>query len=169
MGRTINTILNLRDNFSPTLRRASENTNQFKVQLREANEVSNKITSTFGNLAKAALGVGTALVGAGIGMATKSFVEYDNALRQAAASTGATATQMGELGDVIKGVYANNFGESWEDVANSVSEVKKNIGGTSAEIKKATENALALRDTFGYEVQESTRTADMMMKQFGIT
>lgn len=169
MGRTINTILNLRDNFSPTLRRAAENTNQFRVQLRQANDASNKITSTFGKLAKAALGTGTALAGAGIAVATKSFVDYDNALRQAAASTGATAAQMGELGDTIKSIYANNFGESWEDVANSVAEVTKNIGGTSDEIKKATENALTLRDTFGYEIQESTRTADMMMKQFGLS
>ena len=172
MGRTINTILNLRDNFSPTLRRASENTNQFKVQLRQANEASNKITSTFGTLAKKALSVGTAIAGAaGVsgGLVTKNFMDYDSALRQAAASTGATAAQMGELGETIKSVYGNNFGESWEDVANSVAEVTKNIGGTSAEIKKATENALALRDTFGYEVQESTRTADMMMKQFGLS
>ena len=172
MGRTINTILNLRDNFSPTLRRASENTNQFRVQLRQANDASNKITSTFGTLAKKALSVGTAIAGAaGVsgGLVTKNFMDYDSALRQAAASTGATTTQIAELGETIKSVYGNNFGESWEDVANSVAEVTKNIGGTSDEIKKATENALALRDTFGYEIQESTRTVDMMMKQFGIT
>lgn len=169
MGRTINTILNLRDNFSPTLRQTSENTNKFKADLHEANAVSDKITGSFGKFAKTALGFGTALAGAGLAVATKSFVDYDSALRQAAASTGATATEMEDLGDVIKGVYANNFGESWEDIANSVAEVKKNIGGTSEEIQKATENAIALRDTFGYEVQETTRTADMMMKQFGIT
>lgn len=172
MGRTINTILNLRDNFSPTLRRASENTNQFRVQLRQANDASSKITSTFGTLAKSALNVGKAIAGvAGVssGLVTKNFMDYDSALRQAAASTGATTTQMTELGETMKSVYGNNFGESWEDVANSVAEVTKNIGGTSDEIKKATENALALRDTFGYEVQESTRTADMMMKQFGLS
>lgn len=172
MGRTINTILNLKDNFSTSLKKASQNTNKFQSDLYKANKASNNIIKTFGNVSKAAFSLGTALAGAvGVsgGILTKNFIDYDNALRQAASSTAATKNELSELGEVIQGVYASNFGESWEDVANSVAEVKKNIGGTPAELKKITENAIALRDTFGYELQESTRAVDMMMKQFGIT
>lgn len=172
MGKVINTVLNLKDNFSTSLKKASQNTNKFKADLNQANKVSDSIIGTFGKASKAVLGFGAAAAGAvGVsgGLLAKSFMDYDSAVRQAAASTGATAMEIEDLGDVIKGVYANNFGDSWEDVANSVAEVTKNIGGTSEEIQKATENAIALRDTFGYELQESTRTADMMMKQFGIT
>lgn len=172
MGKVINTVLNLKDNFSTSLKKASQNTNKFKSDLNQANKVSDSIIGTFGKASKAVLGFGAAAAGAvGVsgGLLAKSFMDYDSAVRQAAASTGATAMEIEDLGDVIKGVYANNFGDSWEDVANSVAEVTKNIGGTSEEIQKATENAIALRDTFGYELQESTRTADMMMKQFGIT
>lgn len=172
MGKVINTVLNLKDNFSSSLKKASQNTNKFKADLNQANKISDSIIGTFGKASKAVLGFGAAAAGAvGVsgGLLAKSFMDYDSAVRQAAASTGATAAQMGELGETIKSIYGNNFGESWEDVANSVAEVTKNIGGTSKEIQKATENAIALRDTFGYELQESTRTADMMMKQFGIT
>ena len=40
---------------------------------------------------------------------------------------------------------------------------------TGTELERTTENALALSDTFDFEIQESTRAADMMMKQFGVT
>lgn len=169
MGKVINTVLNLKDNFSTSLKKASQNTNKFKADLNQANKISESIIGTFGKASKAVLGFGAAAAGIGIAAGVKSFMDYDSAVRQASASLGALADYTPGLEDAIKGVYANNFGDSWEDVANSVAEVTKNIGGTSKEIQKATENAIALRDTFGYELQESTRTADMMMKQFGIT
>lgn len=172
MGKTINTILNLKDNFSTVLKKAGYNTNKFKSDLNQANKISSAITGTFGAVAKSALAAGTAItsgIGAAVGFSTKNFLDYDSALRQAAASTGATKEELQGLKDIMQGVYADNFGESWDDVASSVAETKKNISGTAEEIKKATEDAIALRDTFGYEIQESTRTNDMLMKQFGVS
>lgn len=83
--------------------------------------------------------------------------------------TGATDEEMKNLEQSLKNIYANNFGESFEDIAQAMAEVKNQTGLTGEELEKTTENAIALRDTFGFEVQESTRTADMMMKQFGLT
>lgn len=83
--------------------------------------------------------------------------------------TGATDTEMEGLEESLKNIYANNYGDSFEDIATAMAEVKNQTGLAGDELETMTENAFALRDTFGYEVQESTRAADMMMKQFGIT
>ncbi len=83
--------------------------------------------------------------------------------------TGATDAEMQGLEESLKNIYANNYGESFEDIATAMEEVKNQTGLAGDELETMTENAIALRDTFGFEVQESTRAADMMMKQFGIT
>ncbi|MCY1690741.1 phage tail tape measure protein [Exiguobacterium sp. SL14] len=67
-------------------------------------------------------------------------------------------------------MYSNNFGESWDDVARSLSTVKQITGETGKELQNMTQNAIGLRDTFGFEVNESIRSVDtMMQKQFGIS
>jgi len=83
--------------------------------------------------------------------------------------TGATDAEMEGLEQSLKNIYANNYGESFEDIATAMAEVKNQTGLAGDALETMTENAIILRDTFGYEVQESTRAADMMMKQFGIT
>lgn len=169
MERVINTILNLKDNFSDALRRTDENTRKFSVNLHKADKAADKIIGTFGNMAKAAAGFGAAVTGAALAFGTKSFNDYDTAVRQAAASTGMTADEMSKLKETMKGVYGNNFGESWEDVGQSVSTVQKYLNGTGEDIQKATENALAFRDVFSAEVSESMRSVDALMKNFGVS
>lgn len=95
--------------------------------------------------------------------------QYEGAMNQIAASTGATGAELAGLEDVANDIYVNNFGESWEDVANSLSTVKQMTGATDGELQSMTESALGLRDTFGYEVNESIRSVDTMMNNFGIT
>lgn len=108
-------------------------------------------------------------LGAVAGVAVDFGTEYQQASNTIQASTGATKEEMEGLRDVMAGVYANNFGEDMNDVADAVANVKKNIGGTDQEIQKVTEAAFAFRDTFGYEVPESTRAAKAMMDNFGIS
>lgn len=108
-------------------------------------------------------------MGAGAGMATSFGTAYKQASNNIQASTGATKEEMESLKNVMANVYANNFGEDMNDVADAVANVKKNIGGTDQEIQKATEAAFAFRDTFGYEIPESSRAAKAMMDNFGIS
>ena len=54
-------------------------------------------------------------------------------------------------------------------MANGISEVKKTTGLMGQELEKATESGFALRDTFGFELQESARAAGALMKNFGIS
>ena len=76
---------------------------------------------------------------------------------------------MEELGVIAQKVYTNNFGDSLEDVAEGLSVVQKTTGLVGDELQKATESGFALRDTFGYDLQESARAANALMKNFGVT
>lgn len=131
-----------------------------------------KFLSGIGTAAKwgaaLAAAAGTVAVAVG-GVAVKSADNYQKALNSLQAQTGATNEEMKELGEVVKGVYSNNFGESFEDVANSVQLVSKNLKLSGEELQNVTELAIGFSDTFGVDVNESTRAARTLMQQFGIS
>ena len=85
------------------------------------------------------------------------------------AKTGATEEEMVGLEETLKNIYANNYGDSFEDIAEVLAQVETQTGLTGEELQSATENALLFRDTFGYDTQESINAVNMMMKQFGIS
>ncbi len=165
MGRTLGVILNLKDKFSTTLQNVGKNTKSFTAKLNQANKFTEKIEKNIMKVGKAATAFGAISIGTGI----KSFSDYDSAVKQAAASTGTSLKDMKQLKSVIKNVYGSNYGENWEDVANSVSTVQKYLGGTGKSVEEAAKNALVLRDTFGTDVTESMRSVDALMKNFGIS
>ena len=103
--------------------------------------------------------------------AVKFGTEYQKASNQVQASTGATAEEMQMLEGAMKNVYANNFGESMEDVANAISLVKQEMGyfESQDELEKVTQDAIALRDTFDYDLTESVRSAQALIGNFGVS
>lgn len=119
----------------------------------------------------AAVAVGlmaAAMAGAVVGLA-KLGNDYNKTVNQIGASTGRTGEQLEELGEMAKTVYGNNFGESLEDVGESLSTVQRITGLWDENLQKATESGIALRDTFGFELEESSRAANALMTQFGIS
>lgn len=138
----------------------------------KAEGLGQKLIGGIGTAAKwgaaIAAAAGTAALGLGV-VAVKSADQFQKSMNQLQASTGATNEQMKALGEVVKGVYGNNFGESFEDVANSVELVTKNLGLQGQELQNVTELAIGFADTFGAEVGESTRSARTLMQQFGIS
>ena len=85
-----------------------------------------------------------------------------------ASSTGAAGKELESLRGAMERVYADNFGEDVADVADAVALVDRNLANLDQEgLTKATEGALALRDAFEYEVEESTRAAEAIRKNFG--
>lgn len=96
--------------------------------------------------------------------------DYNKAMNQLSASTGATGEELESLKDVAKGVFANNYGESYDDVASAVANVKKQLGDLPADqLQTITESAFALSDVFEYDIAESTRAAKAMVDNFGIS
>lgn len=97
------------------------------------------------------------------------FNEADAATRKLQASTGVVGDEATQLQSTLRGVYADNFGTDWDDVATSVATVNQFLKGTGEDVKAATENALGLRDVFEYDVNESMRANSAIMKNFGVT
>nr|WP_317412138.1 phage tail tape measure protein [uncultured Solibaculum sp.] len=129
----------------------------------------NPIFDKVGVSGKAAfLGIAGAAIGLGK-KAVSSANELDTAMNQFAASTGTGQDSLGEYEDTLKSIYANNYGDSFEDIADSMATVKQQMGDLDqSSLRNITESAFALRDTFGYDVGESVRAASTLMDQFGI-
>lgn len=117
---------------------------------------------------------GIEAVVSGLGeIATEAFTmsnDIDKATNTFIAKTGASAAEAAEFEAAMTDIYNGNYGESFEDIAESMSTVKTAMGdiGTDA-LKKVTTDALVLRDTFDMDVNESVRAVNSMMDQFGIT
>lgn len=96
--------------------------------------------------------------------------ESQSAFNQFAAATGTATEEMGKYQDIINDVYKDNFGESVNDVADAMAKVKQNMSylqdGTLGAV---TEYAITLSDAMGYDVAESTRAADTLIKNFGVS
>ena len=110
---------------------------------------------------------------AGIAVGAKEILSGANDKRAAGNTLQA---QTGMQGDVLEAakqsmqnLYVDNMGESLEDVARSMSTVHQITGRTGDGLEQMTRAGILLRDTFGYEVTESMRTAEMMEKQFGVS
>ena len=134
----------------------------------ELEDFKGKASETF-DVLKTGAGVLAGAVVATGGYALKVSTDFDKAFNTLITKTGATEAEFDNLNLTMERVYANNFGESIEDVAESMATVRVNTDLAGEALQKTTESALLLRDTFGFEVEESTRSAKMMMDQFGIS
>ena len=141
-------------------------------------EKSSKLSESFVNgittAGKWAAGIATAAGTAAVAIGTAAVnvsSDVDSAMNGFAAATGTAVDKLGEYEDAMLNIYNNNFGESFEDIAASMGEVKKIMGdGMGAdELETMTQNALMLRDTFEFDVAESVRAANSLMDQFGIS
>ena len=137
----------------------------------DADENLGKLAKTaekIGKAAKVAAGI-TAAAATAVGVAAvKSYTEHEQAVNSMAAATGAAGEELEHLQAAMEGAYQNNFGDSLQDAADAVAMVDRNLKNISPdEIQEATEAALALQDTFEYGVEESTRAAAAITKNFG--
>lgn len=117
---------------------------------------------------------GLAAMGTGAAAAAKYLADlggqWQKATNQVASSTGAMGADLDRLRSVMETVYANNFGEDVNDVAEAVALVDRNMKNLSQNgMVQATQGALALRDAFGYEVEETTRAAEAIRKNFNVS
>jgi hypothetical protein len=121
------------------------------------------------------LGVGTALVGVGAGLAATAVkgVDFADDLNVAmegfAFSTGLAGDELEEMRGIATEIFAANWGESIDDVAESMARVRQVTWASGDELEMLTTNALILRDRFGIDVNESIMAAQTLMEQFGLT
>lgn len=128
-----------------------------------------KITDALKSPVAAGAAGAAAIAGVGVA-AVNTAVDIDSAMNQLQSSTGATTEETEKYRQVMESVYKNNYGDGFGDIGEAISQVTKNLGELDeASLQKVTESTFVLRDTFGYEIPESTRAAKAMMDNFGIS
>ncbi|MEX1122961.1 MAG: hypothetical protein WED82_12545, partial [Balneolales bacterium] len=116
---------------------------------------------------KMTLGITTPLLGIAAA-SIKVADEFDAAQGKLQAQLGLTADEAEELGDVAQNLWENAFGDSVGDVGDSLAVIKQNMKDlNNGELEKTAEAAYTLSDAFGAEINETTRTASVLMKNFG--
>lgn len=181
-----------------SLQQVADSAESASGQINQVADSSSKATGMMGKLSSAASGVGkglkTAVSGIGKGLsvaasvgaavasavggaavatgafAVNSAVDMDKALNGLAASTGASTDEMEEYETVLKKVYANNYGENFQSIADTMAVVRQQMSGISdTDMQTLTEAAFAFEDISGYSPEESLRAANSLMNQFGVT
>lgn len=144
--------------------------NETEQELKQVDQASDTLSDGFTTLK----GTMASLLADGIQEVSSGLkdlvVDSDTAYSSFQAQTGASAKEMKEFENTIESVYSKNFGDSINDVANAMAEVKQQTKETDpSNLQKMTENALTLRDTFDFDVAESMRAVNSLMNQFGIS
>lgn len=140
----------------------------FKLDRRQLDEADTKV----GKLTKGVVGLGAAAEVAMISIGAAGIhaaSEFEKAMSQVQSATGAATDQMLATREAAKNLYTQGLGEDWQDLGSAISTVQQVTGQVGAVLEKTTQQALILRDTFGFEVNESIKSVDTMMRQFGIS
>lgn len=94
----------------------------------------------------------------------------DKSAKKIASATGEGAASVEKFEGVVKNVYGDNFGDSFEGIADDVSKITQNLGKMNEQqLTDVTERAYTLRDAFDFGVDESSRAAKAMAQNFGIS
>ena len=168
LSRTERAIKDLADGTDSAEKHTEEYREAVEKARKELDDFKDKASETFETLKTGAGVLAGAAVAAG-GYALKVSTDFDKALNTLMTQTGASNDELVELNETMEAVYANNFGESIEDVAQSMATVKQNTKLSGEELQKTTEYALLMRDTFDMDVNESIRAVNSLMDQFGLT
>ena len=138
--------------------------------ITETETKANALSQKFSKAGKTlTLGLTTPMMAFGV-YAIKTSADFDKASNQMRASLGATSTELKGYEEIMRNIYNANFGESYEDVANAIASVSKNLEGlNSVSLQSVTESAITLRDTFGIDINQSVRSVKALMTNFGIT
>lgn len=126
-----------------------------------------KVVAVGGAVGGIAVATGKAVVEAGKYLADLGS-EYNTALNQLSASTGATGDELAALGESVKDIYAQRLGEDFADVADGLAATAQVSDLTGEALEQATAAGFNLRDVFDYDISESARAASALMKNFGI-
>lgn len=177
LAREIKTLSGELSDNKTHLENVSQKANNLDEALDEADDGADRLCEGFtvlkGTMAELAA-EGIAKVFEGLkNIASASFNtvnDIDSATNAFIAKTGASTESANEFEESMIDIYNGNYGKSFEDIADSMATVKTTLGdiGTD-ELEGVTQKALIMRDTFDFEVNESVRTANAMMNNFGIT
>ncbi|MFJ2707857.1 hypothetical protein ACIO3R_32355 [Streptomyces sp. NPDC087428] len=130
-----------------------------------AQGAADDVESSLGGIKGAAAG---AAVGGLFAMGLSNAVDATAANTKLKNQLGLTEAEAERAGGVAGDVFSAGFGDSIDGVNEALGAVTSNIGGlgeaTDAELDQMTKSALALADTFEFDVGESTQAVGTLIK-----
>lgn len=162
-NKIMTTIVNMAGNVDPSVQKA------FREVESRLEGMNGKAIAVGASVAAAGAGITVGAVHAGKALINMGDA-YNSTMGDLQAKTGATAAEMEGLSDAVEDVYADrNLGEDMQEVADAVSLAKQITGLWGEELENVTADAIILRDTFDYDLNETLRASKALMENFGIS
>ena len=160
-NKMLQAVVSLAGTIDPSLGKALDDVTS------KLENVNWKAAAVGGAVGGIAVATGKAVVEAGKYLADLGN-EYNTAINQLSAATGATGDELDALGESVKNIYAQGLGDDFADVADGLAATQQASDLTGEALERATAAGFNLRDVFDYDVSESARAASALMKNFGI-
>lgn len=150
----------------------SNNTNLSKFK-KEVDDVKTSATELKDVLADATTGIGVAVgtIGGSAVAAITSANSEKKALNSLQAQTGLAKDELLKYKSVINDIYKDNFGESQEEIADTLAKIKQVTGETDpSKLKEMAESLYTLQDTFdGFDIGETLRGVNGLVTNMGLS
>lgn len=141
-----------------------------KKEMDDVKSSADNLKSAVGDALKEAGAAATAVGGALTGAVISANSE-EKALNSLQAQTGLTTEELSKYESVIDEIYKDNFGESQEDIANTLSKIKQVTDEQNPQkLKDMAENLYTLEATFdNFDISETLRGINGLMTNMGLT
>ena len=150
----------------------SNNTNLSKFK-KEVDDVKTSATELKDVLADTTTGIGVAVgtIGGSAVAAITSANSEKKALNSLQAQTGLAKDELLKYKSVINDIYKDNFGESQEEIADTLAKIKQVTSETDpSKLKEMAENLYTLQDTFdGFDINEALRGINGLVTNMGLS
>lgn len=171
MSRTEKSVDKTGDSFKG-LETKSNNTDLSKIkkEMDGVKSSADELRSAVGDTLKEATATATAIGGAVTGAIVSANGE-EKALNSLQAQTGLTTEELSKYESIIGEIYKDNFGESQEDIANTLSKIKQVTDEQDPQkLKDMAENLYTLEGTFdNFDISETLRGINGLMTNMGLT
>ena len=145
-------------NWTKAGKKIQEYGNNITKVSEKVDEIGNKVSV----ISAGVVAGGTALV--------NSAMNLEDAVSKYVSSTNTAEDETEKYRQVLENINNNNYGEGYEDIADSMAQVKMQLKDINEQdLQNITEKAIALRDLFGYDVSESVRAVKAMMDNLNVT
>lgn len=142
--------------------KAGKKVQEYGSQITKVSEKIDEAGNKASVLSAGVVAGGTAL--------TNSAMNLEDALAKYISSTNTAEKETGKYKQVLENINNNNYGEGYEDIADSMAQVKMQLKDINEQdLQNITEKSIALRDLYGYDVSESVRAVKAMMDNLNVS
>ena len=149
----------------------AQNSNWTKAgkKVEEYGKKIEKVSEKINDIGNKTSVVSAGVVAGGTALAN-SAMSLEDAVAKYVSTTNTAEEETEKYKQVLEDINKNNYGDGYEDIANSMSQVKMQLKDINEQdLQNITEKAIALRDLFGYDVSESIRAVKAMMDNLNVT